>query len=131
LQMFANYTLTEEFEAQPENIRQGILMYAQYISEKLSAATAPPLMPGGPPPPPNGPGAPAAGGQPPGHIAPGPHHPPGVLPPSELAKKGGIGGQPAPHVLGQVPGLQVTPMQVQGAATREAANIVPNVSPSA
>lgn len=130
LQMFANYTLTEEFEAQPPNIRQGILMYAQYISEKLSAATAPPLMPGGPPPPPNGPGAPAADGHPPGAVAPG-HRPPGALPPSEAAKKGGIGGQPAPHVLGQVPGLQVTPMQVQGAAMREAANIVPNVSPQA
>lgn len=104
LKVCADYTLTEEFEELPDNIRHGILMYTQYLSDKLQVAQGAPL--GAPPP-------------------PGP-------PPSEMASKGGVGGQPASHVLGQVPGAQVSNAQVQGAAIREAANIVPNSpSPSA
>lgn len=118
LKVCADYTLTEEFEDLPPNLRNGILMYTQYLSEKLQVAQGAPL--GAPPPPP---------GMPPG--PPGPPHPPeGHGPgPSQLAKKGGAGGQPAPHVLGQVPGAQVSPGQVEGAAIQEAASVVPN-SPS-
>lgn len=96
LETFANYTLTEEFEGLDPQTRNGILMYAQYISEKLTMAQG-----GGVPPP----GAPAGPG------APGP---------------GGPGGQPAGHVLNQVPGAQVSNDQVQAAAQREAATVVPN-----
>ncbi len=127
LKLFADYTLTEDFEALPDNVRHGILMYTQYVSEKLQVASAPPpgpAMPGGPPPPPGA--LPAHPGAPHGAVAP--HHPPGALPPSQVAKKGGIGGQPAPHVLGQVPGLQVSSQQVQGAAQQEASNLVPNAA---
>lgn len=97
LKIFADYTLTEEFEELPINIRNGILMYTQYLSEKLTAVQGPP---------------------------------PGMLPPpGAQQQQGGIGGQPAHHVLGQVPGAQVSTPQVEGAALREAANVVPN-SPS-
>ncbi|HEY2859017.1 MAG TPA: hypothetical protein VGJ21_11415 [Terracidiphilus sp.] len=97
LRVCANFTLTEEFEELPENVRNGILMYAQYISDKLSVANGAPM--GVPPPPP---------GLPPG------------------APNAGVGGQTASHVLGQVPGAQVSNSQVQGAAVREAADVVPN-----
>jgi hypothetical protein len=108
LRVTALYTLTEEFEDSPENIRNGILMYAQYLSDKLQVAQGAPL----------------------GLPQPGPGGPPPS--PADLAAKGGPGGQPAAHVLGQVPGAQVSNSQVQGAAVREAANIVPNSpSPSA
>ncbi len=113
LRVLANYTKTEEFEESPENIRNGILMYAQYVSEKLQVAQGAQL------------GAPNPGMPPPG--PPGPPHPGSA--PSVLASKGGVGGQPASHVLGQVPGSQVNSNQVEGAAIREAADIVPN-SPS-
>jgi len=104
LRVIAQYTLTEEFESSPENVRHGILMYAQYLSEKLSAAQGAPVEM---PTPPQPPGAPPAG-------------------------PGGAGGQPASHVLGQVPGAQVSTPQVEGAAIREAASVVPNSpSPSA
>lgn len=98
LKEFADFTMTEQFEALDPGTRNGILMYTQYISEKLTLATG-----GGMPPQPGVPGA-----------APGP---------------GGPGGTPASHVLGQVPGAQVSNDQVQGAAMKEAANVVPN-SPS-
>lgn len=109
LELIANYTLTEEFEGLPDQSRNGILMYAQYLSEKLTLAKTGmppgvvPLM--APPGPPNNPAADAAKAQ---------------------ATKGGPGGQPASHVMGQVPGSQVSSEQVQGAALREGANIVPN-----
>jgi hypothetical protein len=105
LVVVANFTFTEEFEGMPDNLRNGILMWGQYLSQKLSVAQGAPIgLP--PPPPPPGPGGPA-----------------------EEAKKGGVGGQSPSHVLGQVPGSQVSAGQVQGAAIREAANVVPN-SPS-
>jgi hypothetical protein len=54
------------------------------------------------------------------------------LPPSQLARKGGAGGQPAPHVLSQVPGATVGAPQVEMAALREAADVIPNMpSPTA
>lgn len=111
LKVFADYTLTEEFEALPDITRNGILMYTQYLSEKLQVAQGAQI--GAPPPPP-------------GMMPPPPGPPHQGLPPSQQAKKGGVGGQPASHVLGQVPGSQVSNDQVQGAAIREAANIVPN-----
>lgn len=123
LKVFADYTLTEEFEELPDITRHGILMYTQYLSEKLQVAQGaqlgmPQLPPGMPPP--------GAGGPP--HAGP-PHQ---GLPPSQQAKKGGVGGQPPSHILGQVPGAQVNNNQVEGAAIREAANIVPNsAGPSA
>jgi hypothetical protein len=96
LSIFAQYTLTEEFESLDPATRNGILMYTQYISEKMTMAQGMP---------------PQAG--PPG-AAPGP---------------GGPGGQPASHVLNQVPGATVSTDQTQAAAQREAATVVPN-SPS-
>lgn len=122
LKVLADYTLTEEFEELPARTRNGILMYAQYLSEKLQVAKGAPIG-AQPPGPPAGPGGPPM--PPPG--AGGPHH--GGLPPGQLAHKGGVGGQPPPHVLGQVPGAQVSTPQVEGAAVSEAANVVPN-SPS-
>lgn len=110
LKVFALYTLTEEFEQLPDNTRNGILMYTQYLSEKVQVAQGAPL--GMPPPPPQGmpPGGPPHGGP----------------------KGSGVGGEAASHVLGQVPGATVSNPQVEGAAIREAANIVPNSpSPSA
>ena len=117
LKVCADYTLTEEFEDLPPNLRNGILMYTQYLSEKLQVANGAQL--GAPPPPP--PGLPG----PPGPPHPPEGHGPG-LPPHPGS---GIGGQAASHVLGQVPGAQVSPGQVQGAAIQEAASVVPN-SPS-
>lgn len=96
LQTFAMYTLTEEFETLDPAKRNGILMYAQYISEKLTTAQG-----GGMPPQPGGSGQEATG-------------------------PGGPGGQPAKHVLNQVPGATVSNDQVQAAAQREAATVVPN-----
>lgn len=116
LKVFANYTLTEEFEDLPEQTRQGILMWTQYLSEKMQVANGAPL------------GAlPPGGGLPPGGP-PGPP-PPGAHPPQHPGS--GVGGQTPSHVLGQVPGSQVSQGQVEGAAVREAANIVPNSSPNA
>ena len=109
LHIIADYTKTEEFRSMQELQQNGILMYAQWLSEMSQVAQGAPLgmpVPGAPPP---------EGAQ--------------GLPPSELAKKGGVGGQPASHVLGQVPGAEVSSQQVQGAAIREAADVVPN-SPS-
>ncbi len=106
LKIFADYTLTEEFEALPDQQRNGILMYAQYVSEKLTIAK----------------GGAAPGSAPPMPPAPG-------LPPHPDPSKGGIGAQSPSHILGQVPGSQVSPQQVQVASIREGANVVPN-SPS-
>jgi hypothetical protein len=102
LMIFSQYTLTEEFEALPDANRHGILMYTQYISEKLTVAK---------------------GGMLPGQA------PPLGLPAPPADPKAGPGGQTASHVLGQVPGQTVSPSQTQIAATREAADVVPN-SPS-
>lgn len=116
LKVFADYTLTEEFEDLPDNTRHGILMYCQYLSDKLQVAQGAPM--GAMPPPPGMPPPSPPGAHPPGH--PPPH--PGS----------GVGGQTPSHVLGQVPGATVSNDQVQGAAIREAANIVPNsASPAA
>lgn len=112
LELIANYTFTEEFEALPDNLRNGILMYAQYLSDKLTMVRGGgmPPMPGGPAPPPDPAGAAA----------------------KMQATKGGPGGQPASHVLGQIPGSQVSPNQVQTASIREGAGVVPNsAQPSA
>jgi hypothetical protein len=101
LKIIADYSLTEEFEALPDQQRNGILMYAQYLSDKLTTAQGgmmPPPMPG-------------AGG-----------------PPNPSA---GPGGQSASHVLGQEPGKQVAPFQSEIASVREGANVVPNSPPPA
>jgi hypothetical protein len=111
LKVCAEYTLTEEFEEMPDNIRNGILMYTQYLSEKLQVANGAQL------------GVPAP---PPGMLPAGPPAPGGASPD---APKGGVGGQTPSHVLSQVPGAQVSTGQTEGAAIREAAQIVPN-SPS-
>jgi hypothetical protein len=112
LELIANFSFTEEFEALPDQTRNGILMYAQYISDKLTMAKG-----GGMPP---MPGGPAPGGDPTAAAA------------NMQATKGGPGGQPASHVLGQTPGTQVSPQQVQMASIREGAGVVPNsAQPSA
>lgn len=117
LKVIADYSLTEEFEDLPDQTRNGILMYGQYVSEKLQVANGAPL--GSPMPPPPGPPGP------PMHGAP--HGMPHKGPPGS-----GVGGQSPSHILGQVPGATVSNDQVQGAAIREAASVVPNsVSPSA
>ena len=110
LRIFAKYTLTEEFEALPDANRHGLLMYTQYISEKLTVAQ--------------------------GGMLPGQQPPMGLpaLPSSPTEKpnpKAGPGGQTPGHVLNQVPGQGVSPGQTQIAATREAANVVPNSQPPA
>lgn len=102
LKTIADYSLTEEFESLDPAKRNGILMYGQYLSEKLSIVNGSAPMPGAPPP---------------------------IAPPGADPSKGGPGGQPASHVLGQVPGATVSNDQVQQAAQREAASVVPN-SPS-
>lgn len=113
LKQFADYTLTEEFESLPDQTRNGILMYTQYCSERLTLGMTG-VAPGAVPP-----GMPPASPPPPGSSGP------------EQAKKGGPGGQPASHVLGQVPGAQVSAPQVQMAALREGADVVPNSPPPA
>jgi len=116
LKVIATYTLTEEFEALDEATRNGILMYAQYLSEKLQVAQGAPI--GTPPlPPPAGP-QPVAGAS---------HPPPGRAP-----APSGVGGQSDSHVLGQVPGSQVSAGQAENASISEAAHVIPNSpSPSA
>lgn len=42
LKVFANFTLTEEFEALDPTIQQGILMYTEHLSQMQSMAMAPP-----------------------------------------------------------------------------------------
>lgn len=116
LKVLADYTLTEEFENLPAPARNGILMYAQYVSEKLQVAQGAPL---------GAPALPPPGPQQPGPA--GPSHPPGRGP--APSAKAGPGGQSASHVLGQVPGATVSAPQVEGAAIQEAASVVPN-SPS-
>lgn len=107
LQTFADYIQTEEYEELDPQLQQGILMYCTWL-QQMNLPPAPP------------PGAPAL---PP---STGPEHPLSKA----MAAKGGVGGQPAPHVLGQVPGATVSPPQVQRAAEIEGMQVVPNASGS-
>jgi hypothetical protein len=110
--VFSNYTLTEEYENQPPTIQAGILAYTQWMQEMM----APPpgqLPPGAPPPGATHAGAPPSPGAPPKAGA--------AAPPA----KGGLGGPAASHVMGQTPGIQVSPQQVQHAAETEGFNSLP------
>lgn len=108
---FSDYTLTEEYESSPPNIQAGILGYAQWLQEMMQ-----------PPPDPIG-GVPVAGPK-------VPPHPGGAQQQHKLTQqqisKGGPGGSPASHVLGQVPGAQVSNQQVQHAAETEGNAVIPN-----
>jgi hypothetical protein len=113
--VFSNYTLTEEYEGLTPVIQAGILGYTQWIQEMIQGIMAPP-MPGAPP------GAPPPPGGPPGAPPPagGPH-----APPKAAQAKGGLAGPSASHVMGQTPGIQVSPQQVQHAAETEGFNSLP------
>jgi hypothetical protein len=113
LQTFADYIQTEEYEELAPQSQQGILMYATWL-QQMNLPPAPP------------PGAPPAGPVPPGHPATGPEHPMSKA----MAAKGGVGGQPAGHVLGQVPGQSVSPQMASRAAEIEGMQVVPNTSGS-
>lgn len=103
MRIFAQYIQTEEFEDQAQNIKMGILMWAQYCQFKL----APPLPPPGAMPP----GPPKPGGPPDPHA--GAHKVAGAL------------GTPKPgHVLHGVPGQQFSPQKVQSAAATEGQQVV-------
>lgn len=109
--VFSDYTLTEEFEGLAPPLQAGVLAYTQWLLQMMQPAPPPP---GSPP------------GTPPGPMP----HPGGAQQQHRLTqaqvRKGGPGGQPAAHVLGQVPGAQVSNMQVQHAAEAEGAAIIPN-----
>jgi hypothetical protein len=106
LQTFADYIQTEEYEGLDSQLQQGLLTYAAFLQQM----NAPP------PPPPGALPAPQTG----------PEHPMSKA----MAAKGGVGGQPASHVLGQIPGQAVSPPQVQRAAEIEGMAVVPNTSGS-
>lgn len=91
LKVFANFTLTEEFEALPQPTQQLIIVYTQSLSDKLAAATQP-AAPAGPP---VGALAAAAG--------------------KAIGALGGKGHNP----LAGVPGQTTSAPQVQGAAGAE------------
>ena len=116
LHTIADYSKTEEFEALDPIARNGILMYAQYISDKLT------MVQGGLPGPGNPPGMTGAPPVPGGPPAPGPH----MALPLGKDSKGGIGGQSPSHILGKTPGTGASTDQVQMASIREGANVVPN-----
>lgn len=101
--IFSDYTLTEEYESSPPDVQAGILTYTSWLQGMMM----PPPVPGALPPHPGG--------------AQQQHKPLT----QEQAAKGGPGGQPASHVLGQVPGTQVSNQQVQGAAQAEGDAIIP------
>lgn len=118
LQTFADYIQTEEYEQLAPQLQQGILMYATWL-QQMNLPPAPP------------PGAPGAGPVPPvgakaGAVKTGPEHPMSKA----MAAKGGVGGQPAGHVLGQVPGQTVSPQMASRAAEIEGMQVVPNASGS-
>jgi hypothetical protein len=117
LRVTVEYLFTEEFEALPDETRNGILMWAQWLSEMLQVSRGAQLgaAPGVPPMGPAG-GVPAGVG-------------PGSAPAPNL--KAGPGGQSPGHVLHQVPGADVSNSQVQMAAMREAADVIPNSPPPA
>ncbi len=107
--IFSDYTLTEEYEASPPNIQAGLMTYTQWLQEMMQ-----------PPP--------VAG--PPGGGPPVPPHPGGAQQQFKgqtqaQVKKGGPGGEPAAHVLGQVPGAQVSNQMVQHAAETEGNAVIP------
>lgn len=67
LKIFANYTLTEEFAGLDPQTQMGILLYTQYISDKLTAVSMPPPGMGAP----GAPGGPNVPGQNPLDQVPG------------------------------------------------------------
>jgi hypothetical protein len=99
--VFSDYTLTEEYESSPPEIQAGILGYTQWLHEMMS-----PPVPGAVPP-----------------------HPGGAQQQHKQTQaqlqKGGPGGEPASHVLGQVPGAQVSNQMVQHAAETEGNAVIP------
>lgn len=112
--VFVNYTLTEEYEALAPAIQQGILAYTQWMNELINPPPSAVPGAGGPAAAQGGPGGPDGPGGSPGAAAGG------IRPPTKaMQKKGGLGGPSASHVLGQTPGIQVSPTQVQHAAETE------------
>lgn len=109
--VFSQYTKTEEYEDLDPSIQAGVLGYTQWIQEMMNPP-ATNLAPGAPPPP----GAPPTGTPPHATI-------PGAKP---QPQKGGLGGPTPSHVMGQTPGIQVSPQQVQHAAETEGFAEVPH-----
>lgn len=105
--IFSDYTLTEEYESSPPDVQSGIMMYTSFLQKSMQP---PPAIPGAPPAP--------------------PPHPGGVQQQHKQTQKqiskGGPGGEPSSHVLGQVPGAQVSNQQVQGAAEAQGNALIPN-----
>lgn len=97
LKVFAMYTLTEEFEQSPLDIRSLILSYTQRMSDQLAQATGT-AKPAGPPP-----GAAEAA--------------------KAIGDMQGQGGNP----LSGIPGKEVGPQAVQGAAENEGATVGANL----
>ena len=102
LKMFADYIQTEEFEGLQQEVRAGILMYTQYMSDKLTAAT-------------QGPEALA---------------PPNAQQRAQAMAKGLQGPTPG-QVLHGVPGQTANLQRVQGAAEKEAGSVSANMPDSA
>lgn len=102
LKVFANFTLTEEFEELPPPVQQMVLMYTSHLNQMTTMAMAPP------------PGM-AAGGaaQALGAALAGKKQP------------GGPHGKPshAGAVLNKVPGENVSPAAAQNAATNQGAGV--------
>ena len=98
LKVFANFTLTEEFEALDQQKQKLILVYTQRMSEQLQAATS--------------------GGPPPGAL------PPGAAEAAKAIANLSGGGQ---NPLGAIPGQEVSPQSVQGAAGAEGAQVGANL----
>jgi hypothetical protein len=111
--IFSDYTLTEEYESSPPDVQAGIMMYTSFLQKSMQPPPPAPGVPGAPPAPP-----------------PPPPHPGGVQQQHKQTQKqiskGGPGGEPASHVLGQVPGAQVSNQQVQGAAEAQGNAIIPH-----
>src|SRR5208283_3283586 len=98
LRIFAQYTLTEEFEQLSKPLQAHFLAYTQYVSEKMTTSV---------------------GGMQPGAT------PPGIVPPGMPPI--GKGNNPLSKIPGSTavpghPGQNVSPQSVEGAATQEGNN---------
>lgn len=99
LKLFANYTLTEEFEGLDPAIQSGLLNYAQYCSDKLTAVTQ--------------------GTQP----------DPALLNKQMAEAMSGKGGPGAPSPLSGIPGASDSPASVEGAAAKQGNQFAQAMSP--
>lgn len=103
---FSDYTFTEEYEELQPEIQAGIMAYCAWLQQMGMAPTGGPTQ------------APTTGL---------PHQMANTVNPTtqEAKSKGGVGGTPASHVLGQVPGKGVSTTQAQQASVIEGNQLVP------